>query len=440
MRTDKKRLLLPIPSFLFSLLFFGPLTFLPFTSNPYHPFICSVSLIVLSLGVIDLLLALFEEVPLISRKLPPLWVVGVKGNYEVLLFNPLRRPLLIEFAEDTLDYMKKLYSVGRIKLQSQAEVTISVNFIAFARGNLGLGSIYLRYPTRLSFWYKSVKLESTDSIRIYPYIRDYIVFDPFQHRRRQFQIGQKKVLIQGEGADFDRLRLYQPGDDYKKINWKATARLYRPVVSVFSAEQNKEIMVLLDRGRHMHADISGRTRFDRFLDAVVQLAYAVQIENDRLGFLLFDDDVRKFFPPRKNRNILSELYDIQPVHIEPDYIRMVRFLNKHFRRRSLILLFTEVGDSLTGERLILALTELVKYGQVTLILLDNPKVLKLSSTPPVDEASFYTHTAALSNLKSKRLLCERIRRMGVDVVRAYSETLNLELVNKYLGYKIARYG
>lgn len=431
----KAKRLLPLPSVNLGILLFLPLVLLNLLSPGKNFLLYFLVSIVLLLASIDLYLSWKEPLPEVSRQLPRVWPIGLLGKYLIVISNPLRRVLNIVISEDSSANLQKTLSHERHRIPAHGARVVAVRFLASVRGNLHLGPVYLRYPSILHLWLLSMAVDWGDFLRIYPDVRDYIGFEPFEHRKLAYQLGQRKMKLQGEGTEFDSLREYQPGDDYKAFNWKATARLGKPVVTVSRVEQDREIIILLDSGRNMFTDISGRSRFDRYLDAVVQINYAAQLENDRVGLLVFDEKVRLYMPPAKRTNLLAQIYHLQPVHLEADFENMFAFFTSQHPKRSFLFVLTDITDSVSGEKASAVLKKLSERNQVILAILDDPKILSITREIPKDEEEFFQQVGALSYLKRRHRLCAELSKMGVDVVRTSGERLSLELVNRYLRYK-----
>lgn len=391
--------------------------------------------LIAALALFDYVRQLRESPPLVVRRLPDIWGVNLRGRYEVELINKLTRRLGGEFAEDSSDTFVKRIFDRRFDLRAGGSKVFQVEFTARERGQMRLGPSYFRYSSPWGWWLCTRRFDWGEAIKIYPNITDYIAFDPFLHRRRWYQRGLQVLRQHGEGTDFDSLRDYHPDDAYRKVNWKATARLCRPIVTQYRAEQNREVLVALDSGRNMLAPIGARSRFDLCLDAVVQVSYASRLQNDRLGLLLFDREVRFYRPPTRQAEVLAQLYPFHPRHRESDFINLYTFLQVKHPRRALIFILTEIADSISGARALLALERMNRRHQVIVVILDAPEVYELARKPPLNEDEFYLHTAALSYLKEKEKVCRKLRHTGIEVVRTFAERLNLELVNRYLSLK-----
>lgn len=392
-------------------------------------------------GLITVLLALDfsmsrrEPSPEVSREMPDIWAVDFPGTYTITIRNTLRRKLKGEFDENSYSYFRKNLPSRTFALGRGESIQAKVRFFPSARGRISAGPMFLRYQSKLGLWLLARKYELDGEVKVYPHISDYLAIDPFLHRQRAYLRGQHSIRMLGEGTDFDSLRDYLPGDDYGKVNWKATARTNRPIVSQFRAERDREIIVALDGGRLMFAGINGKTRFDRYLDAVGQLSFALRLENDRLGVLLFDREVRFFRPPTRQPDVIADLFPFHPQHVESDFMKMYAFLAARHPKRAVLFVFTELTDGITGARAMAGLAALAKKHQVVVIILDDPKLYDAGVAPVENEAGMLMHAAAVSHLRDKKELCERLRRMNVIVVRTYSDKLNAALVNKYFELK-----
>jgi len=400
----------------------------------YYGFAAGLSLIAI-IALLDYRRQRREPPPLIVRRHPDIWGVNLRGSYEVEMVNSLSRRLVGEFAEDWTDAFCKRIGDRHFVLPPGASRVFRVEFTARERGEMRLGPVYVRYRSPWGWWLMTRSCDRGEAIRIYPSITDYIAFEPFLHRRRWYQRGLQVLRQHGEGTDFDSLRDYHPDDAYRKVNWKATARLSRPIVTQYRAEQDREILVALDSGRNMVAPIGERSRFDLCLDAVVQVSYASRLQNDRLGLLLFDREVRFYQPPARQAEVLAALYPFQPRHQESDFLELYTFLQVRHPRRTLVFILTEIADSVSGARAMLALERMNRRHQVTVVMLDAPEAHALAEEPPKSEQELYLHTAALSYLKEKERVCRSLRRAGMEVVRTFADCLNLELVNRYLTLK-----
>jgi len=387
------------------------------------------------LALLDLVLSRGEKGPAIGREVPDIWAVDFPGTYTVTVRNGLPRPIRGVFDENSYTHLRKSFGERGFELPRGASKRFQVKFTALVRGELDPGPVFVRYTSRLGLWLLARRRHPAGRIRVFPHISDYLTLNPFPHRLRVYMRGQHTVRMLGEGTDFDSLRDYLPDDAYNKINWKATARLNRPIVSDYRAERDREVIAALDGGRLMFTGIEGKSRFDRCLDAIAQLSYALRLGNDRMGVALFDREVRFYRPPTRQPDVLADLFPFHPQHVESDFPRFLSFLQRHHPKRAVLFIFTELTDSITGRKALDTLTVLARRHQIVVILMDDPSFYATAVAPMVREEQFFLHAAAVSYLREKKAFCEALRRAGVDVVRTYAGKLSADVINKYLELK-----
>jgi len=385
----------------------------------------------LLLLLVDYIFSRLEDGPEVSREAPNIWAVDLAGEYTIIIRNRLARRLSGTVDEHSYSHFQKRFKTQAFSLARGGEARLSVSFTPAVRGEIGLGPSFLRYTSRLGLWFIARRYDARETVRVFPHISDYLSLNPFLHRQRTYRRGQHAIRMLGEGTDFDTLRDYQPGDDYGKMNWKATARTGRPIVCQYRAERDREVIVALDGGRLMFAGIHGKSRFDRCLDAVAQFSYALRLEGDRLGLVLFDREIRFYSKPTRRPDVLADLYPFYPRHTESDFVALHSFIARRHAKRSLLFVFTEISDSISGRRAIHALASLAKKHQVVIIMMDDPLLYAAAVKPLATEKDLYRHASALLYLKERKRLCERLRRSGAEVVRTFAEKLNAEVINKY---------
>lgn len=426
-----------IPSKNFGLLLLISLGFLYLgMSSPLVLTAFKVILGVLVAGaLVDLALSARESGPEIERDAPDIWAVDFPGTYTVSIRNTLSRPVRGVFDENSYTYLRKTFPERGFQLARGGAKRFDVKFTALVRGALDPGPIFVRYTSRLGLWLVARRRYPAGRIKIFPRISDYLAINPFHHRLRVYMRGQHTIRMLGEGTDFDSLRDYLPDDAYSKINWKATARLNRPIVSEYRAERDREVIAVLDGGRQMFTGIEGKSRFDRCLDAVAQLSYALKLENDRMGVALFDREVRFYRPPTRQADVLADLFPFYPQHVESDFPRLLAFLQRNHPKRAVVFIFTELTDSITGKKALNTLSVLARRHQVVVIMMDDPGLYTTAVAPMASEQYFLVHAAAMAYLKEKKAFCETLRHARVDVIRTYASKLSADVINKYFELK-----
>ncbi|HEY9707650.1 MAG TPA: DUF58 domain-containing protein, partial [Oculatellaceae cyanobacterium] len=250
----------------------------------------------------------------------------------------------------------------------------------------------------------------------------------------------------GIGTEFAELREYGIGDDTRLIDWKATARRSRPLVRVLEPEREQTLIILLDRGRLMTAQVQGLKRFDWGLNATLSLALAGLNRGDKVGIGVFDREVTTWIPPERGQHQLSKLIErltpIQPVLLEPDYVGAVTKLVTQQTRRALVVLITDLVDVTASAELLAALARLTPRYLPFCVTLSDPQVDQLAHTPATPQEgkqamvpATYARAVALDLLAQRQVAFAQLKQKGVLVLDAPANQISEQLVDRYLQLK-----
>jgi len=241
------------------------------------------------------------------------------------------------------------------------------------------------------------------------------------------------------GTEFAELRDYATGDDPRLIDWKATARRGQPLVRVLEPEQEQTLIVLVDRGRLMTAQVEGLSRFDWGLNATLSLALAGLNRGDRVGVGVFDCQVHTWMPPNRGQqhlvHLIERLTPIQPVLLESDYLNAVSMLVTQQHRRALVVLITDVVDATASMELLSALARLRPRYLPFCVTLRDPYINEQADSPATDVDSAYTRAVALDLLAQRQVAFAQLRQKGVMVLDAPANGISELLVEQYLRIK-----
>jgi len=243
----------------------------------------------------------------------------------------------------------------------------------------------------------------------------------------------------GAGTEFAELREYGVGDDTRLIDWKATARRSRPLIRVLEPEREQTLIILLDRGRLMTAQVQGLKRFDWGLNATLSLALAGLNRGDRVGIGVFDRDMTSWIPPERGQHQLSKLIErltpIQPILLEPDYFGAVTRLVNQQTRRALVVLITDIVDVTASAELLSAMGRLTPRYLPFCVTLRDPQVDTIAHTRTSDIEATYSRAVALDLIAQRQVAFAQLKQKGVLVLDAPANQISEQLVNRYLQLK-----
>jgi uncharacterized protein (DUF58 family) len=239
----------------------------------------------------------------------------------------------------------------------------------------------------------------------------------------------------GLGTDFESIREAVPEDDIRHVNWRATARVGRPMANQFRVERDRDLLLLLDAGRLMRAPVGEATRLDVAVDVAVAMAAVADVVGDRCGVLAYDDRPRRSVAPvrRGSAAVVGALYDLEPSERESDYERAFRRVGD--ARRAVVLVLVDLLEEAAARPLVEALPVLARRHVVLVGSVRDDDLEELTQTPPTEPRAAYAAAVAVEVLTARARVVGQLQRAGADVVEASATRLPAACVAAYLRAK-----
>ncbi len=216
------------------------------------------------------------------------------------------------------------------------------------RGDLRFAPAQARIASPFGLWEVNARVGDDQVVRCYPDFAELAHYALFATENRLSRIGVLQRRRRGAGLEFHQLRDYREGDALRQIDWKATSRHGRLIAREYEDERDQQIVFLVDCGRRMIDRDATLSHFDEVLNAVLLLAFVALRQGDAAGLMTFADSTDRFVPPRKSRStinaLLDALYDAQPTLRPPDYYAAATILSRRLKRRSLIVIVSNLRD------------------------------------------------------------------------------------------------
>jgi uncharacterized protein (DUF58 family) len=372
------------------------------------------------------------------RKPGPVLSLGTDNPLTVELRCPDGGEVEVELKDDLPLHMEAAGAWPRIRLVGGKWQTAEHRVVPMRRGQYVVGPLHGRFHSPLRLWSRRVTWNMTDTVRVYPNLKAARQWE-IAIRQGRHLAGLKRARVRGAGTEFESLREYMPGDQYRAINWTATARSGELITTLYQVDRSQPIMLLVDAGRMMIPQVKGLSKLDHTLNAALLLATVAAERGDHCGLMLFGGEVKAFMPPRKGRGqvlgMVEALYDVAPEQVEPDYGRMIAWLRAKHKKRSLVVLFTDMVDPDISRGLIEHLSALAAHHVVMVVCLSDPELLALSQQSPRDSRGVYQKAAALDVLAQRAETKARLQSKGVLVVDVPPEEFSAAVVNQYLVVK-----
>lgn len=330
-------------------------------------------------------------------------------------------------------------NVAPICISPRADLELTYTITPPKRGDFVFADTYVRISGTLGLSLMQLKFNTSKHIKVYPNMLDMRKYEIGLKREKPVQPGQKAVRIYGRGTDFESLREYVPNDEYRAIDWKASARRGKMITRHYESEKSQNVILVMDCGRIMGPIVSGLTKLDHSINTAMMLAHVAAIKGDKVGIMAFAEDIISFIPPKSGRsqtlNLLRLTYNLKDADGDSNYYKSVPYLSKRWTRRSLVVFFTDLIDQQSSKPLISQINSISKKHLCVCVSIADPDVLKAAKISPEDQSDAFNCAAARQVLQARKLAAAKLMRAGAIVIDVPPEKLTSSLINQYLNIK-----
>ena len=399
-----------------------------------------VAIIAIVVVVLDALSLLFVMNSLtVQRESARVGSLGNPHRTTILLDNRSWRDLRIEVCEDVLEGIVPKSEYESVTAPKNKRVKVQFALIPHRRGAFHLEKAYVRAHSLLGLWHKQSALACESDVYVYPDIKQIGKYALLARTNRLTQIGVRRTRRIGQDNDFERLRDYQQDDNYKHIDWRTSARRQKLTVKQFQTDQSQRVIFLLDCGRMMTNEYERLSLLDYALNSVLMLSYVALDQGDSVGMITFSDRVHKFVPPsggKKQMNrILHAGFNQFPNLVQSRFDDAFLYLSRHCRKRSLVVLVTNVIDEVNAQQIQNYMKNLIGSHLPLLVLLRDHRIFDAADNPAPDPAVLYRSAAACQLLVWRDQVIRQMRASGGLALDVFPDEMTSPLVNQYLEVK-----
>jgi len=307
------------------------------------------------------------------------------------------------------------------------------------RGAFTIGPVHLRIPSRLGFWQRMLLCPVQSVIHVYPDLKQLAQYALLARTNRLRLLGVRRARRVGQDHDFERLRDYAVDDNYKHIEWRATARRQKLTVKEFQSSQSQRIVFLLDCGRMMTNEAAGLSLLDHAMNASLMLAHVALRRGDAVGMICFSDEIHSFVPVRSGMNQMNRLlhacFDRFPRLVESRYDEAFRYLGSRVRKRTLVILVTNVIDEVNAHQVERYLGNLVGRHLPLGVLLRDRRLFEAVELAQPHGSGLWRAAAAAEILAWRHQVITDLQGRGVLALDVFPEDMTAPLINRYLEIK-----
>lgn len=393
----------------------------------------------LLLAVADAAFGHAPETITASRHIGPKLSLGDETHVEVEVANLSTWPVSVVVVDQPPEDFRFEAAGGSLRLPGRSRGVVRYPVIPPERGTFAFGDLWLRITCRMGLAVRRLRIPARQEVRVYPNLAGIRRAELLGRKNRLAEVGIHRVRVAGQGTEFEQLRDYAPDDDYRRINWKATAKRSKPTTMDFQIERSQNILLCVDAGYMMGTALGWMTKLDVAINAAALLAHAALSGGDRVGLVVFSHRIVTHLAPAHGSGQMNRLMEgLQAVRAEPtrvDYLSLVKFLAVHGKRRSLLALFTDIVDTRLGDELVGAL-RLLRARHLPLCLTfrdEQAEALSRRRPDTIDEV--YTQAVAMELARDRTRVLGDLARQGAHIVDTTPDELSVQAVNAYLAIK-----
>jgi len=340
------------------------LGFIPLSFSWTRPWLQTLvfiyDLLLVVMALIDVRLSRLPETINITRSFSGRFAVGADTDVSVNVQNQSHRALtLIVKDEYPPQMILKGIRAAKLRVEGQNSASLVYALTPPKRGRFQFGHTAVRFLTRFRLAWKQATANAPDVVKVYPNMRRAREAELKALGARSIVSAHRKTSWRGEGREFESMRDYVRGDELRHISWTATARRGKLTTRQYQIERDQTILVALDAGRLMTARIEQETKLDSAVHATLALMSAAARAGDNAGLMVFGRRIINYLPPSRGRDhmdaALEALHGVEPEMIEPSYARAFEFVSANTKRRSLVVLLTDLVDEEGSKELLTSL-------------------------------------------------------------------------------------
>jgi uncharacterized protein (DUF58 family) len=329
-----------------------------------------------------------------------------------------------------------------IEIAAGASSPIDYSVRPVTRGEYAFGVINVLASTPIGLARKRFQLAGATTVAVYPSYIQMRRYELLAISNRLVEAGVKKVRRVGSTMEFDQIREYVTGDDYRTVNWKATARRATFMVNQYQDERSQQVYCVIDKGRTMKSPFAGMTLLDYAINTALVVSNIAVHKDDRAGLITFGRRIDSFLVADRRRlqmrKIIESLYRQTTEFLESDFEALYAHLRRSVTTRSLLLLFTNF-DTLPGmERQLPYLRAMARNHLVVVIFFENTELRRLLETPAETTEEIYYKAIGEKLALEKKQIVKELSMHGIHSILTAPENLTVDTINKYLELKSRR--
>ena len=374
-----------------------------------------------------------------ERKLPKVFSLNDENVIRLIFVNeyslPLQLTIIDEIPEqfEVRDFIRKLY----LKPKQESEFVYSL--IPKSRGEYIFNAVNIFISTTFRLVERRIIKDLKQVLPVYPSIIQMKNFELKAFSRTSNVEGIKRLRRLGHSYEFEQIKDYVLGDDYRSINWKATSRQGKLMVNQYEDEKSQQVYCIIDKSRVMKMPFDKLSLLDYAINTSLVLLNVALKKYDKAGLITFSDKLGSLVKAERNstqiNKILQALYREKERHLEANYELLYQASRRIIKGRSLIFLFTNFESTFAAERALPILRKINNLHLLVVVFFENTEVIRYSEKEARNVEEIYYQTIAQKFVSEKQQIVNKLKQFGIQTILTAPEDLSINTINKYLELK-----
>lgn len=409
----------------------------------YEPFFRIAGVILLLLGisvVVDALLCYGRRDGFNAERLTSdRFSIGDENKVVLRLRNNYAFPAYVSIIDELPVQFQERNWIKKVKINSGQTYDLEYFLQPLTRGEYVFEDINVFVQGPLKLVKRRYIFPARHTVKVYPSYVQMRRYQLLAVSNRLQEVGVKRIRKIGHSMEFEQIKEYVRGDDYRTINWKATARKEGLMVNNYTDERSQQIYCIINKGRVMKMPFGGMTLLDYAINASLVLCNVALLKQDRAGLVTFAENLDAFVPADKKTTqinlLLETLYKQQTLFNESDFEKLFSAIRTRITNRGLIILFTNFESLESLQREMPALKKIARYHLLLVVFFENTELKSLTEKAAIKLEDIYIKTIAEKFAYEKRLMVKELHKNGILSILTTPENLTVNTVNKYLELK-----
>lgn len=374
-----------------------------------------------------------------ERKLPKMFSLGDENRVELILDSSFGIPLKLEIIDELpIQFQERNFS-QKIKLKPMEKRVLSYKLRPVERGEYHFNNVNLYSSSPIGLIQRRHNKKLSQMVPVYPSIIQMKKYGLIALSKVSSFQGVKKLRRLGHSYEFEQIKNYVKGDDYRSVNWKATSRRSSIMVNQYEDQRAQQVYTIIDKSRTMHMPFNGMSLFDYAVNSCLAISNVSLLKHDKAGLITFSNKVGASIKADRSQNqlrkIINTLYNEKARNLESNFELLYQSTRNIIKGRSLVFLYTNFESVFALERVLPILRKINAFHLLVVVLFDNTEIKEFSTDKATDLEGIYNQTLAQQYVSDKQQMVQKLRQHKIQTILTNPEDLTVNTINKYLELK-----